>query len=410
MITADPVIFGLIASLLGLIFYTSKLPHPFWQKLYRYIPVMVMCYFLPSLFNVFDLVDSSLSQLSTIASRYIMPACLCLLIISVDIKAILQQGPKLIVLFLIGGVGVIVGGPLTLLLFAYLSPESVPWDGPNAAWKGMATLAGNWVGGTANQLAMKEVYQVGDQIFSIMITVNVVFSALWMSFLLFCANHSATIDHKLKADTRQIKKLQHSADLLNIETKKIPSLNNYITIFAVGFGVMGLGHGFADILAPFFESHYPELARYSFTSEFFWIVIVVSLVSFVLSYTKARQLEEVGASKVSSLMLYFLIAIMGLQMDITSIADFPIYFLIGAIWLLIHVLFILTAGYLMRAPVAYMAIASQCNLGGAASSPVVAMAFHKSFAPVAVLFSVFGYGVATYMAWICGELLKSITP
>ncbi|WOT05955.1 DUF819 family protein [Shewanella youngdeokensis] len=410
MISSDPVILGIVASTLGAIFYTSQQQHVFWQKLYQYIPVMVMCYFLPSLFNAFGLIDTSNSQLASIASRYIMPVCLCLLIISVDVHSLLQLGPKLIILFLIGAVGIVVGGPLTLMLFAYFVPETLPWNGADAVWKGMATLAGNWVGGTANQLAMKEVFQVGDNIFSIMITVNVVFSALWMSFLLFCANHSAKIDVWLQADTHQIEKLQQSACHLKTSTKKVPSLNDYMSIFAVGFGVMGLGHGVADFLAPFFSHHYPALARLSFTSEFFWIVIVVSLVSFGLSFTKVRQLEAVGASKTSSLMLYFLIAIMGLQMDVTSIADFPIYFLIGAIWLLFHAILVVIVGCMMRAPVAYMAIASQCNLGGAASSPVVAIAFHKSFAPVAVLLSVFGYCVATYMAWLCGELLKAVTP
>ncbi len=410
MISTDPVLFGLIVSTLGIIFYTSQLSHPFWRKLYQYIPIMVMCYFLPSLFNAFGLIDTSESQLSTIASRYIMPACLCLLIISTDVKAILQQGPELIVLFFIGGVGVIVGGPLTLLLFAHLSPESLPWNGPNAAWKGMATLAGNWVGGTANQLAMKEIYHVGDEIFSVMITVNVVFSGLWMSFLLFCAHHSKAIDCKLSANTHQLERLKLSASKVTTQTERVPELYDYMIIFSIAFSVMGLGHGVADFLAPFFELQYPKSARYSLTSEFFWIVIVVSLVSLLLSYTKARSLERVGASKVSSAMLYLLISIMGLQMDITSIVDFPIYFMIGGVWLFIHALFVVVAGCLMRAPVAYMAIASQCNLGGAASSPVVAMAYHKSLAPVAVLFSVLGYSVATYMAWICGELLKSISP
>ncbi len=410
MISSDPILFGLVAAILGVVFYTSQLPQAFWRKLYQYIPVMVMCYFLPSLFNTFAIIDTSNSQLATIASRYIMPACLCLLIISVDIKAILQQGPKLIILFLVGGLGVIIGGPVALLLLANISPDSVPWEGANAAWKGMATLAGNWVGGTANQLAMKEIYQVGDDVFSVMITVNVVFSAFWMSFLLFCANHCKVIDRKLKADTRQLERLQQSAMHLSASKKQIPTLNDYMAIFAVAFAVMGLGHGVADILVPYFEANYPGSARFSFTSEFFWIVVVVSLTSLLLSYTKARNLEQVGASKVSTAMLYLLIAIMGLQMDITAIADFPIYFMLGAVWLLIHVIFVVVAGVLMRAPVAYMAIASQCNLGGAASSPVVAMAYHKSFAPVAVLFSVFGYATATYMAWLCGGLLKGISP
>ncbi|MGS0727980.1 DUF819 family protein, partial [Shewanella sp. 0m-11] len=139
MITADPVIFGLIALLLGAIFYTSKLKKPFWQKLYRFMPVMVMCYFLPSLFNATGFVDPQDSQLAAISSRYLMPACLCLLIISVDLKAIIQLGPKLIILFLVGGVGVILGGPIVLYCFATLVPDSITWSGSDAAWRGMAT-------------------------------------------------------------------------------------------------------------------------------------------------------------------------------------------------------------------------------------------------------------------------------
>ena len=107
MINSDPIILGFVATTLGIIFYTSQLQHIFWQKLYRYIPVMVMCYFLPSLFNAFDLIDTSNSQLATIASRYIMPVCLCLLIISVDVRALLQQGPKLIILYPIVCLGMV---------------------------------------------------------------------------------------------------------------------------------------------------------------------------------------------------------------------------------------------------------------------------------------------------------------
>ncbi|MGS0694300.1 DUF819 family protein [Shewanella sp. 0m-4] len=410
MITADPVIFGLIALLLGAIFYTSKLKKPFWQKLYRFMPVMVMCYFLPSLFNATGFVDPQDSQLAAISSRYLMPACLCLLIISVDLKAIIQLGPKLIILFLVGGVGVILGGPIVLYCFATLVPDSITWSGSDAAWRGMATLAGNWVGGTANQLAMKEVFSVGDAIFSIMITVNVVFSAIWMSFLLFCAKHAAVIDQKTGANTEGLQILQQSAASLDKQVKQMPQLTDFMLIFAVGFGVMGLGHAGADLLVPFFQREYPELAKFSLTSEFFWIVIIVTCVSVMLSYTKVRLLEDAGASKVASVMLYFLIAIMGLQMDITAIADFPIYFIIGFLWLLIHAAMVIFIGLMTRSPVAYMAIASQCNLGGAASSPVVAIAFHKGFAPVAVLLSVLGYALATYMAWICGELLRLVTP
>ncbi|WP_144206574.1 DUF819 family protein [Shewanella donghaensis] len=409
MISQDPIILGLLATIIGAVFYTSQLSHPFFKGLYRYIPVMVMVYVLPSFLNTFDIVDSSQSQLHTVASNYLMPACLTLLILSVDIKSILLLGPKIVLLFLIASLGIIVGGPITLLLFAKFAPDSINWLGGDAAWRGMATLAANWVGGTANQIAMKEIYQVKDNLFAIMISVNVVFSAIWMSFLLICANHAKTIDSVTGADLRQFEKLiDKTENSLSCE-QKTPNLTDYMLIFSVAFGVTGLAHMGADFLAPYFAEHYPETEKFSLTSNFFWLIIIVTSVGIALSHTKVRNLESVGASKVSTVMLYLLIASMGLKMDLTMIDDFPVYFVIGFIWLTIHASFVIIVGLLMKAPVAYMALASQCCIGGAASSPVVAMAFHRSLAPIAIMFSVFGYAWATYMAWICAEMMRFVS-
>ncbi|MGP1831858.1 DUF819 family protein [Shewanella frigidimarina] len=410
MINQDPVILGLLALTLGLIFYSSELPCRPWKTLYRFVPVMVMCYVVPSLFNTFHIVDMANSQLNFIASRYIMPACLTLLIISVDIKSMLLLGPKIIILFFIGTLGIILGAPLTLYLFSIISPEQLSWDGNGSTWRAMATLAGNWVGGTANQFAMKEIYDVEDNMFAIMISVNVVFSALWMAFLLMCAPHADKIDTKIGADVKGIRLLVDGIHLRNKKPALLPSLKGYVFIFAVAFGVTGLAHWGADELVPFFSQHYPESGKWSFTSHFFWIVIIVTSTSIGLSYTKIRHLEQLGASKISTVLLYFLIATMGLKMDLTMINDFPIYFAIGFVWLTIHALLVIIAGVLMKAPVAYMAISSQCCIGGAASSPVVAMAFNRHLAPVAVIFSVFGYAWANYMVWICAEMMKHIRP
>ena len=198
---------------------------------------MVMCYVLPSLLNTFNIVDASNSGLSTITSKYLMPACLTLLIISVDIKSILLLGPKIIILFLLGSIGVIIGGPLTLLFFAKIAPESINWVGDGAAWKGMATLAANWVGGTANQIAMKEIYQVEESLFAIMISVNVIYSAIWMSFLLICANNAKAIDRKLGADASQFNKLISVTEHNVTNEQTAPSLNTYMIMFGVAFGV-----------------------------------------------------------------------------------------------------------------------------------------------------------------------------
>ncbi|PTB87990.1 hypothetical protein C9928_06995, partial [Pseudidiomarina aestuarii] len=80
----------------------------------------------------------------------------------------------------------------------------------------------------------------------------------------------------------------------------------------------------------------------------------------------------------------------------------------GAIWMIIHAGLIVVVARLIKAPTFYMAVASQANVGGAASAPVVASAFHPSLASVGVLLAVLGYAVGTYVAYFCGQVLRLI--
>ena len=76
--------------------------------------------------------------------------------------------------------------------------------------------------------------------------------------------------------------------------------------------------------------------------------------------------------------------------------------------MLVHASLMLLVCKLIRAPIFYMAVGSQANVGGAASAPVLAAAFHPSLAPVGVLLAVLGYAIGTYAAWLCGQILRVI--
>src|SRR5690606_20152990 len=155
----DAVIFGILMILLALIFKTSASQKPFWKKFYNVIPVILLCYFLPSLLNTFNLVDAEKSRLYFVASRYLLPACLVLLTLSVDLKEIIRLGPKALIMFLTATVGIVLGGPLAILICAAINPELVGGAGPEAIWRGMTTIAGSWIGGGANQAAMFELFK-----------------------------------------------------------------------------------------------------------------------------------------------------------------------------------------------------------------------------------------------------------
>jgi uncharacterized membrane protein len=78
------------------------------------------------------------------------------------------------------------------LIVSFINPELVEGQGPEAVWRGLSTIAGSWIGGSANQTAMKEVYEVGDRLFSVMI-IDVLVANVWMACLLFSAGRAKQI-------------------------------------------------------------------------------------------------------------------------------------------------------------------------------------------------------------------------
>jgi uncharacterized membrane protein len=139
------------------------------------------------------------------------------------------------------------------------------------------------------------------------------------------------------------------------------------------------------------------------------LVVLATTGGLLLSMTRARKMEGVGASRVGSVFIYILVATIGMKMDLTAIFNNPGLFLIGGVWILFHALLLIVVARLIRAPVFFLAVGSQANVGGAASAPIVAAAFHPSLAPVGVLLAVLGYALGTYGAWICGNLMRMVS-
>ena len=410
LIQNDAVIFGILVLMLGAVFYTSDSKFWFWKKFYSWIPSVLVCYFLPSLLYSFGIIDPSKSNLYFMASRYLLPTSLVLLTISVDVKELLKLGPKAIIMFFTGTVGIIIGGPIGLLLISYVAPEVINAPPTEEIWRGMSTIAGSWIGGSANQTAMKEVFEVGGQLFSKMVAVDVIMGNLWLALLMLGIGKDKKINKLLNADNHAIENLKNRIEGFQKRSLKPASLSDILKILAIGFGCMGLSHFLSDLIAPYLSINFPELQNYSLTSGFFWIIVLAATLGLLLSFTRARSLEHVGASKFGSVMVYVLIATIGMNMNILSVFQNPGLFLLGFIWISFHAILLIFVAKIIRAPYFFIAVGSQANVGGAASAPIVASYFSPSLAPVGVLLAVLGYVVGTYGAYICGLLLQVVSP
>ena len=410
LFTNDAIVFGILVSILAFVFTTSKSENPFWKKFYKYIPTLLLCYFIPSIFNSFGIISGEESNLYFVASRYLLPTSLVLLTISIDLPEIKKLGPKAIIMFLTATAGIILGGPLAILIVSAFAPDVVGGVGPDAVWRGLTTVAGSWIGGGANQAAMKEIFNVSDTLFSSMIAVDVIVANIWMAFLLYGAGINERIDAKFQADNSAITELKEKIEAYRAQILRIPDLTDTLKVMTVGFGVTAIAHLGADNIAPWISESAPWLAKFSLTSKFFWLIVLATTFALGLSFTKARELEGVGASRYGSLFLYILVATIGMKMNILAIFENPGLFVVGLIWIAFHAILLIVVAKIIRAPFFFLAVGSQANIGGAASAPIVASAFHPSLAPVGVLLAVLGYAIGTYGAWICGILMQTISP
>jgi uncharacterized membrane protein len=397
----DAVVLAILLSVLAFVFYTASLKS--FSRFYKYVPTILLCFFIPGLLSSFGVISAEQSNLDEIASRYLLPTCLVFLVLNIDFEAIKRLGSKAIIIFFAGALGIMLGGPLGIWVVKQIQPDFFQNDN---IWRGMATIAGSWIGGNANQMALKEVFQPDAKIFSQASVIDVLMSELWLAMLLYGVSISIVIDKWMKADNSVIEELKIKMEAEAATRQRNPVLKDLVILMAVGFGITGLAHLFADWIAPFIETNYPNLKAYSLASKSFWIITIATTSGLILSQTKARNLENYGASKFGTLFLYILITTIGMQMNIFEAFRNPYLFLIGFVWILTHGVFTFIAARIVKAPFFFTAVGSQANVGGVASASVVAAAFHPSLAPVGVLLAIFGNAIGTYLGYLTGLMMQ----
>ena len=426
--TNDTIVFGLLMISLGVIFYTSSIEKGFWHKFYNIVPALFMAYMVPALFTTLGLIAPEWetvtesgevvkhsTNLYYMSSRYLLPAALVLMTLSIDLKAVYNLGWKALAMFFTGTIGIVIGGPIAILLISSVSPETVGGAGPDAVWRGLATLAGSWIGGGANQTAMLEIYGYNQKLYGGMVFVDIVVANIWMAIILIGIGKSARIDKWLKSDTSAIEALKEKVSSYSKKVERTPNLSDLIIIAAIGFGSVSFSHFASGYLSEFFTDFVNNIENnttkniFTFlSSDFFWMISIATLIAILLSFTKVRNYEGAGASKIGSVFIYILVASIGMKMDLTMIFDNLGLVAIGVVWMTIHALLLIIVAKMIRAPYFFFAIGSQANVGGAASAPVVAAAFHPSLATVGVLLAVLGYAVGTIAAIACTILMQIV--
>ncbi len=382
--------FGLLTVLVALeaavLFFSG---HAKTKKFFRFPPAMFWIYFLPMIFSSANVIPHQ-SHLYPAIGTYVLPASLILLLIAADLKAILKLGRRALGMMLAGTLGVILGAPLVLFIFKYWLPADV--------WSGFAALSASWTGGSANMIAVKEALGTPDAVFLPMVVVDTLVAYSWMGILILLAGVQAAYDRWNRSDRTVIEELHQKIALGPVAASQVLRLEFVALILLTGIAGALMAAGGARALS--------GLTRIPFNTG---LILIASTLGITLSFTPVKKLEAHGASKIGYVLLYFVLTSIGARASLGAIVAAPMLVVAGFAWVLIHGLILVAAGRLTRTPLCLLAAASQANIGGPASAPVVAAIYEPALAPVGLLLGVFGNVIGTYCGLLCAPLCKWAT-
>lgn len=378
---------GIVFILLAIevfVIYLSKQSR--FKNFFKFIPMVFWIYFLPMLASTLKLIDSQ-SQIYQVISVNLLPASLLLLLLSSDIKAIVKLGRPALIMMFAGSLGIMIGAPLVFFLFRN-------WIG-SQFWAGFGALSASWIGGSANMIAVKESIGTPDAVFLPMVIVDTIVPYVWMGILIALVSIQPLYDRWNKANRKILNELSRKIPVAAADNgKKKMRVSTTILILAAAF----LGAVFSRWTAGLLPQIKDVISTYA------WTIIVVSILGIALSFTPAKRMENSGASSIGYFILYFVLASIGAKASITNIGSTAVLVFAGFLLVLFHSLILFLTARIIRAPMFLVAVASQANIGGVASAPVVASIYQPGLASVGLLLAILGNIIGTYLGIITGRL------
>ncbi|WP_457595227.1 DUF819 family protein [Hydrogenimonas sp.] len=345
--------------------------------LFDYLPAVVLIYAVSMVCAQTGLWEKSaaISRVYHTAKGNLLPAMLFLMLLSVDLRRFMKLGPKLLAAYASATLSLIVAFVAVFALFGFTKEEAGLF----------AALAGSWMGGTANMLAVGSAMGVGESAMGYALAVDAVCYTVWVAFLLALVPFAARFS-RWSGATHEMQRALEPGCACTIGPRR------YWLLLGISFLVAVVSRGVAD-----------ELPGLGTTT---WTVLLATLAGIAGSYTPLGRFG--GSRELSGTMLLLLVALIGSRADLGSFGDVPRYIAAGFAILLLHALLLVAAARRFRLDLFSIGVASLANIGGVASAPILASAYHRSLAGVAVLMAVVGYLVGTFGGLLVGFLLQWI--
>ena len=357
--------------------------HPSYRTVFHWLPVPLWCYLLPMIGVTIGWLPSGHPAYRAMVEQW-LPVALGLLLLSVNVGAVARTSRRALLAASVGAASIVIGAPFA----AWLARSSLPAD----AWKGAGALAGTWTGGSMNLVALRTILDVPDAIFAPIVVVDTIVAYSWMALLVAAASRQALIDRWLGITTARPPQLAVSTraeDARRISGSSVAWSIVVTLTLTVGARALSV--------------HLPTSPLVSSANG--WTVLLVT--SAALGLSLAPWIRRVSASSdvAGYPCLYVVLAAIGAQARLQALWASPIWLVFGITVAVFHGGVLLMVGRGLRLPLGVLATASQANIGGVVSAPLVGAVYDQSLAPVGLLLAMTGNALGTY----CGIAAAMMT-
>ncbi|WP_181347815.1 DUF819 domain-containing protein [Thalassobacillus sp. CUG 92003] len=386
MIEGGFLYLGVIIGMAGIIAWLEKQST---SKFFKFVPGIVLIYFGGALLKTTGIIGSTEAVDATYGNvrDALLPMLILLMLLNCDLRKLKKLGPKMLIGYVIASFSIVLGFAITFLLFQSLyAPET---------WQAFGALAGSWTGGSANMVIIQGVLDVPENIFGYALIMDTVNYSTWVMIMFWLVPFSAAFNRWAKADTSHLDEV--SADLKNeMEEKDQQSISfvHLMGLISIAIFVSAFSAEIASLLPQFGE----------IVNATTWTIFIVSIVGVLLAMTKVSMIP--GSMDVANVLLYIVIALIASRADFSQLLQAPIYIISGFVILAIHALILMLAAKLFKMDLFTLGVSSLANIGGMATAPLLAGAYHRSLIPIGVLMGLAGSFLGTYYGLLTAKLLS----
>jgi uncharacterized membrane protein len=378
---------GVLTVLCGVCAFFFFLEERTKWKLFNYFPPLIFIYAVPAIMSNTGILTNTSAVYDWLSST-VLPMFLIIMLLKVDVASTIKMMGRGISVMLFGTAGVILGAPIAYFIVGSKLPED--------AWKAFGSLAGSWIGGTGNMAAVSDGLETSGQGFGLAVLGDNLVYIIWLPILLGSKNFAKAFNRFTRVDKKRIQMLENVQPQKEDRQKHV-QMRHFLYLFVLGF--------VCTWAAEYLSAKLPELKPILTAST--WKILLITTMGLLLSLTPARQIP--ASHELAMALVYIFVANMGARADISGLTASAGWFLLGCyIWIAVHGAFCVLGAYLLRVDIHSTAIASAANIGGAASSPVVAAHHNEKLVPASILMALMGYAIGTYgaflAAWLCSLL------